>query len=53
MNILNKLISLKLNLQYIIKIKKRGNNLNAEGAKYVSEALAKLINLNNLILNLK
>ena len=37
----------------ILKIKiKRYNNLNAEGAKYISDALIKLINLNNLNLNL-
>ncbi len=37
-----------------IKIKiKRRNRLNAEGAKYISDALIKLINLNNLNLDLK
>ncbi len=37
----------------MIKYKnKSGNNLNAEGAKYISDALMKLINLNNLNLNL-
>ncbi len=30
----------------------RFNSLKAEGAKYISEALVKLINLNNLNLNL-
>jgi hypothetical protein len=36
----------------ILKIKnKRTNTLNSEGAKYISDALIKLINLNNLILN--
>ncbi len=32
---------------------KRFNNLKAEGAKYICEALSKLINLNNLNLNLE
>ncbi len=32
---------------------KRDNYLNAEGGKYISEALVKLINLNSLNLNLK
>ena len=36
-----------------LKIKnKSNNNLNAEGAKHISDALIKLINLNNLNLNL-
>ncbi len=30
----------------------RKNNLNAEGAKYISDTLIKLINLNNLNLDL-
>ena len=35
-----------------LKIKiKRINNLNAEGAKYISDALIKLINLNILNIN--
>ncbi len=38
----------------MIKYKnKRKNNVNAEGAKYISDALIKLINLNNLNLNLE
>jgi hypothetical protein len=32
---------------------KRLNNLNGEGAYYISEGLVKLINLNNLNLNLE
>ena len=32
---------------------KSDNNLNEEGAKYISDALIKLINLNNLDLNLE
>jgi hypothetical protein len=31
---------------------KSENNLNAEGAKYISEALVKFINLNDFNLNL-
>ncbi len=37
----------------MIKYKnKSDNNLNGEGAKYISDALIKLINLNNLNLDL-
>jgi hypothetical protein len=45
---------MNLNLWYFIKFTNiRYNDLNAEGTKYISDALIKLINLNNLNLNLR